>query len=34
MGHQVAQVTFKNYASFIKCITKNDGTAIDDAKDF
>ena len=27
------QVAFKNYATFTKCITKIDGTAIDDAED-
>ena len=26
-------VAFKNFAPFIKCITKIDGTTIDDAKD-
>ena len=26
------RVTFRNYAPFIKCITKIDGTTIDDAK--
>ena len=28
IGHQVAQVSFQNCASFIKCITKIDGTTI------
>ena len=26
-------LAFKNYASFIKCITKIDGTTIEDAED-
>ena len=33
IGHQARQALFKNYAPFIKCITKIDGTTIDDAKD-
>ena len=33
IGHEVTQVTFKNCAPFIKCITKIDGTAIDNAED-
>ena len=32
-GHQVTQVAFKNCAPFTKCITKIDGTTIDDAED-
>ena len=28
IGHQVTQVSFKNCALFIKCITKIDGTTI------
>ena len=32
-GNQVTQVAFKNYAPFTKCITKIDGTAIDDDED-
>ena len=31
--HHVTQVAFKNYTLFIKCITKIDGTTIDDAED-
>ena len=31
--HLVTQVAFKNCAPFTKCITKIDGTAIDDAAD-
>ena len=31
--HQVTQVAFKNFALFTKCITKTDGTKIDDAWD-
>ena len=31
IGHQVAQVPFKNCAPFTKCIIKIDGTTIDDA---
>ena len=30
-GNMSAHVAFKNYAPFIKRITKNDGTTIDDA---
>ena len=33
IGHEVTQVTFKNCAPFIKCITKIGGTAIDNAED-
>ena len=34
IGRNLAtEVAFKNCAPFIKCITKNDGTTIDDAKD-
>ena len=33
IGHQVTQVAFKNCAPFTKCITKIDGTTIDDAED-
>ena len=34
IGHNLAtEVVFKNCASFIKCITKIDGRAIDDAED-
>ena len=33
IGHQVTQVAFKNCASFTKCITKIDGTTIDNAED-
>ena len=33
IGHNIAtEVALKNYASFIKCITKIDGTTIDDAE--
>ena len=32
-GHQATQVAFKNCASFTKCITKMDGTTIDNAED-
>ena len=32
IGHQVTQVAFKNCAPFTKCITKIDGTIIDDAE--
>ena len=31
-GHQVTQVAFENCAPFTKCITKIDGTTIDDAE--
>ena len=31
-GDNETPVTFRNYAPFIKCITKIDGTTIDDAK--
>ena len=31
-GHNVTQVAFINCLPFIKCITKNDGTTIDDAE--
>ena len=31
--HQVTQVAFKSCAPFINCITKIDGTTIDDAED-
>ena len=33
IGHNVTQVAFKNCSPFIKCITKIDGTTIDDAED-
>ena len=33
IGHQVTQVAFKNCAPFTKCITKIDGTTIDNAED-
>ena len=33
IGQAITQVTFKNCAPFTKCITKTDGTALDDAKD-
>ena len=33
IGCQVTQVAFKNCAPFTKCITKIDGTTIDDAED-
>ena len=33
IGHQVTQVAFKYCAPFIKGITKNGGTTIDDAED-
>ena len=33
IGHQVTQAAFKNCAPFTKCITKIDGTTIDDAED-
>ena len=32
IGHQM-QVAFKNYAPFTNCITRIDGTTIDDAVD-
>ena len=32
IGNQVTQVAFKNCAPFTKCITKIDGTIIDDAE--
>ena len=32
-GHQVTQSAIKNCARFTKCITKIDGTTIDDAED-
>ena len=32
VGHKVTQVAFKNCAPFTKCITKIDGTTIDDAE--
>ena len=31
-GDNVTQVPFKNFATFIKCITKIAGTTVDDAK--
>ena len=33
IGHQVTQVASKIYAPFTKCITKIDGTTMDDAED-
>ena len=33
IGHQAAQVAFKNCAPFIKCFTKSNVTTIDDAED-
>ena len=33
IGHQVTQAAFKNFAPFNKCITKINGTTIDNAKD-
>ena len=33
VGHQITQVAFKNCGPFTKCITKNDGTKLDDAED-
>ena len=33
IGHQVTQAAFKNCAPFTKCITKIDGTTVDDAGD-
>ena len=33
IGHQATQVAFKNCALFSKCITKIDGTTLDDAED-
>ena len=33
IGHQIRQVEFKICAPFTKCITKIDGTTIDDAED-
>ena len=33
LNHEVTQVAFKNCASFTNCITKIDGTVIDDAED-
>ena len=32
IGHNIAQVTFKNYVPFINCVAKVDGTIIDNAK--
>ena len=34
IGHQATQIAFKNCAPFTKCITKIDGTTIDDAEDY
>ena len=33
MSDNGTQVAFKNWALFIKCITKSDGTTADDAQD-
>ena len=33
IGHQVTQLAFTNCAPFTECITKIDGTTIDDAED-
>ena len=33
IGQQITQVAFKNSSPFSKCITKIDGTTIDDAED-
>ena len=33
IGYQVTQIAFKNCAPFIKCITKFDGTTIDNEED-
>ena len=33
VGDNGTQVAFKNYAPFIKCITKIDGTTTDNAED-
>ena len=33
VGNNATQAAFKNYAPFIKCITKIDGTTINDAED-
>ena len=33
IGHPVTQVTFKNFAPWIKCIPKIDGTTANDAED-
>ena len=33
IGHQATQIAFKNCAPFTKCMTKIDGTTIDDAED-
>ena len=33
IGHQATQVSFKNWAPFTKCITKINGTTIDDNED-
>ena len=33
LNHEVTQVAFKNCAPFTNCITKIDGTVIDDAED-
>ena len=33
IGHHVTQVAFKNCAPFTECITKIDGTTIDEAED-
>ena len=32
IGHQEPQVAFRNFAPYTKCITKIDGTTIDDAE--
>ena len=32
VAHQVTQLAFKNWTPFTKCITKIDGTTIDDAE--
>ena len=33
MEHTVTQVAFKNFAPFIKCITRIDGTTVNDAEE-
>ena len=33
LGHNVTQLAFSNFVPFTKCITKSDGTTVDDAED-
>ena len=33
LGHNVTQLVFNNFVPFTKCITKSDGTTVDDAED-